>query len=112
MENFPDEIILKILSYLSIFDLAKCAQVSKQLMMICEDKKFEQYCELKKIFKNSTLKLTANDFIMVDISHQEAIRGIEKAFQKNKYKIELVLEREQKFENGSGLFTAQLYGVS
>ena len=81
-------------------------------MMICEDKKFEQYCELKKIFKNSTLKLTANDFIMVDISHQEAIRGIEKAFQKNKYKIELVLEREQKFENGSGLFTAQLYGVS
>ena len=114
MENlpFPDEIILKILNYLSIFDLAKCDQVSKQLMNICEDKKFQQYCKLKKIFKNSTLKLTANDFIMVDITHQEAIRGIEKAFQKNKYKIELVLEREQKFENGSRLFTAQLYGVS
>ena len=39
MDNmpFPDEIILKILSYLNIFDLAKCAQVSKQMMNICED---------------------------------------------------------------------------
>ena len=35
---FPEEIILKILNYLNIFDLAKCAQVSKQLMNICEDK--------------------------------------------------------------------------
>ena len=72
MENlpFPDEIILKILCYLNIFDLAKCAQVSKRLMNICEDKKFQQYCEMKKIFKNSTLKLTTNDFIMVDITQQ------------------------------------------
>ena len=52
MENlpFPDEIILKILSYLNVFDFAKCAQVSKQLMNICEDKKFQQYHELKEIF--------------------------------------------------------------
>ena len=114
MENlpFPDEIILKILGYLNIFDLAKCAQVSKQLINICEDKKFQQYCELKKIFKNSTLKLTANDYIMVDITHQEAIKKIEEALQQNEYKIELVLEQEGKFDNGSSLYTAQLYPVS
>ena len=114
MENlpFPDEIILNILSYLNIFDLSKCAQASKQLMNICEDKKFQQYCEMKKIFKNSTLKLTTNDFIMVDVTQQEAIKGINEALQQNEYKIELVLEQEGKFENGSSLYTAQLYGVS
>ena len=113
MENFPfpDEIILKILCYLNIFDLAKCAQASKQLMNICEDKKFQQYCELKKIFKNSTLKLSTNDVIMVDITHQEAVKRIKEALQHNEYKIELVLEQEGKFENGSSLYTAQLYGV-
>ena len=52
---FPDEIILKILSYLNIFDLAKCAQVSKQLMNICEDKKFQQYHELKEIFVDTEI---------------------------------------------------------
>ena len=114
MENlqFPNEIILNILSYLNIFDLAKCAQASKQLMNICEDKKFQQYCEMKKIFKSSTLKLTAKDLIMVDITHQEAIKRIEEALQQNEYKIELVLEQEGKFENGSSLYTAQPYGVS
>ena len=113
MENlpFPNEIILNILSYLNIFDLAKCAKVSKQLMNICEDKKFRQYCELKKIFKNSCLKLSPNDIIMVDITHQEAVKRIKEAKQHNEYKIELVLEQEGKFENGSSLYTAQLYGV-
>ena len=119
MENlpFPDEIILKILCYLNIFDLAKCAQVSKRLMNICEDKKFKHYCELKMIFKNSTLKLTANDFIMVNISQQEAIDRIKKAYSWNgniigTQKIELVLEREENFENGSHLFSVELHGVS
>ena len=114
MENFPfpDEIILKILCYLNIFDLAKCAQVSKRLMNICEDKKFKHYCELKMIFKNSTLKLTANDFIMVNITMQEAIERIKKALIWNRNKIELVLEGEEMFENGSHLFTVELHGVS
>ena len=113
MENlqFPNEIIVNILSYLNIFDLAKCAQASKQLMNICEDKKFQQYCELKKIFKKSTLKLSTNDVIMVDITHEEAVKRIKGALQHNEYKIELVLEQEGKFENGSSLYTAQLYGV-
>ena len=91
MENlpFPDEIILKILSYMNIFDLAKCAQVSKQLMNICEDKNFRQYCELKKVFKYSNVKLTANNFIMVDkdMTHKEAIKGIEEALKQNGIKI-------------------------
>ena len=114
MENlpFPDEIVLKILSYLNIFDLAKCAQVSKQLMNICEDKEFHQYHKIKKIFKNSTLKLTDNDFITVDITHQEAVKGIKEALKRNGNKIELVMEQERKFENGSRLFAVELYGVS
>ena len=114
MENlpFPDEIVLKILSYLNIFDLAKCAQVSKQLMNICEDKEFHQYHKIKKIFKNSTLKLTDNDFITVDITHQEAVKGIKEALKRNGNKIDLVMEQERKFENGSRLFAVELYGVS
>ena len=114
MENlpFPDEIVLKILSYLNIFDLAKCAQVSKQLMNICEDKEFHQYHKIKKIFKNSTLKLTGNDFITVDITHQEAVKGIKEALKQNGNKIEFILEQEREFENGSRLFTVELYGVS
>ena len=40
MENlpFPDEIILKILSYLSLGELIQCARVSKRLNALCEDK--------------------------------------------------------------------------
>jgi hypothetical protein len=114
MENlpFPDEIVLKILSYLNIFDLAKCAQVSKQLMNICEGKEFQQYHEMKEIFKNSTLKLTGNDFITVNITHQEAVKGIKEALKQNGNKIELLMEQERKIENGSRLFAVELYGVS
>ena len=38
--------------FLNIFDLAKCSQVSKQLINICEDKEFHQYHKIKKIIKN------------------------------------------------------------
>ena len=112
MENlpFPDEIVLKILGYLNTFDLAKCAQVSKQLMNICEDKEF-QYFELKKIFKNSTLKLASNDFIMVGVSHQDGVKAIKEALKQNGLKLELIMERKGQFDNGSRLFTAELYKV-
>ena len=95
MENlpFPDEIILKILSYLSVFDLSKCAQVCKGLNKICEDKEFPQYRELKKLFKNSNLKLTRNDLIMVNITDEEATKKINKALELNGNKIELILKR-------------------
>ena len=101
MENlpFPDEIMLKILGYLNIFDLAKCAQVSKQLMNICEDKEFQQYHELKKMFKNSTLKLTANDFIMVNITHQEAVNGIKEAL-KQKTKLNFYWNENENLKMG------------
>ena len=95
MENlpFPDEIILNILSCLSIFDLSKCAQVCKGLNKICEDKEFQQYRELKKLFKNSNLKLTRNDSIMVNITDEEATKNINKALELNGNKIELILKR-------------------
>jgi hypothetical protein len=108
---FPDEIVLKILGYLNIFDLAKCAQVSKQLMNICEDKEF-QYCELKKIFKNSNLKLASNDFIMVGVSHQDAVKAIKEALKRNGRKLELIMERKGQFDNGSCVFSVELYGVN
>jgi hypothetical protein len=40
MENlpFPDEIVLKILNYLSLGELIQCARVSKRLNALCEDK--------------------------------------------------------------------------
>ena len=40
MENFllPDEIVLKILGYLSLGDLTQCAKVSKRFNTICKDK--------------------------------------------------------------------------
>ena len=112
MENlpFPDEIILKILSYLNIFDLARCAQVSKQLVNVCEDKEF-QYCELKKRFKNSTLKLASNDFIMVGVSHQDGVKAVKEALKQNGLKLELIMERKGQFDNGSRLFTVELYKV-
>ena len=95
MENlpFPDEIILKTLNYLSVFDLTKCAQVCKGLNKICEDKEFQQYHELKKLFKNSNLKLTRNDSIMVNITDEEATKNINKALELNGIKIELILKR-------------------
>ena len=113
MENlpFPDEIVLKILGYLNIFDLAKCAQVSKQLMNLCEDKEF-QYCELKKIFKNSNLKLASNDFIMVGVSYQDAVKAIKEALKQNGRRLELIMERKGQFDNGSCVFTVELYGVN
>ena len=37
MENLPDEIVVKILGYLDLGDLNKCARVSKRLNNICKD---------------------------------------------------------------------------
>ena len=106
---FPDEIILNILSNLNIFDLATCARTSKQLMIICKDKKFQQYLELKKTFKNSTLNLSANDFLIVNITNQECINGFREALKQKGKKIKVLMD-EQKFEDGSRLFT--VYEVS
>ena len=55
---FPDEIVLKILGYLSLSQLIQCARVSKRLKNICEDCSLNYRSsklvmkELKKISKN------------------------------------------------------------
>ena len=47
LTNIPDEIILKIFSYLSIQDLGKWTKVSKRFRNICWDKSLP-YCEKKE----------------------------------------------------------------
>ena len=47
LTNIPDEIILKIFSYLSIQDLGKLTKVSKRFRSICWDKALP-YCDLKE----------------------------------------------------------------
>ena len=37
MENLPNEVILKVWSFLTIRDLGNCAQVSKRFKNICSD---------------------------------------------------------------------------
>ena len=58
MENlsFPDEIILKILGYLSLGELIQCARVSKRLSTICNDK---------------SLSYTSNMLAMKDLSMKD-----------------------------------------
>ena len=62
---FPDEIVLKILGYLSLSQLIQCARLSKRLKNICEDrslkytssmlvmKKLKNICKNRKKFWNS-----------------------------------------------------------
>ena len=38
LSDLPDEVMLKILSYLNFKDLARCAKVSKRLRKVCKDK--------------------------------------------------------------------------
>ena len=51
MENvsFPDEILLKILGYLDLIDLRKCARVSKRFHKICMDKSLILYWSSDKL---------------------------------------------------------------
>ena len=44
MNNLPDEIVLKILGYLDLVDLNKCARVSKRLNNICKDHSLRRRC--------------------------------------------------------------------
>ena len=38
LSDLPDEVMLKILTYLNFKDLARCAKVSKRLRKVCKDK--------------------------------------------------------------------------
>ena len=40
LENLPDEILLKIFSYIDFQELLQCGQVSKRIRTICSDKSF------------------------------------------------------------------------
>ena len=57
MENLslPDEIILKILGYLSLGELIQCARVSKRLSTICNDKSLS-YTSNMLAMKDLTVK--------------------------------------------------------
>ena len=57
MENlpFPDEVVLKILGYLSLGQLIQCARVSKRLNTICKDKSLSYKSNMLKM-NNLTVK--------------------------------------------------------
>ena len=62
MENLPlpDEIVLKILGYLDLGDLKKCARVSKRLNNICKDRSLRcirlRYISSLPVMKKLTVK--------------------------------------------------------
>ena len=49
LQDMPDEIILKIINYLKIKDLGRCAKVSKRLRTIWYDSKSEKNTEILNI---------------------------------------------------------------
>ena len=57
MENFllPEEIVLKILGYLSLSELIQCARVSRRFNRICKDRSLS-YRSSTLIIKDLTLK--------------------------------------------------------
>ena len=54
MENLPDEVILKVLSFITIRDLIQCGQVSKRIRIISHDETLWQKINLynKKVPAN------------------------------------------------------------
>ena len=60
--NFPDEVVLKILSYLDIDNLPKCAQVSQKMRNICKDWSLWERINLNGNFNksNGTIQYTNN----------------------------------------------------
>ena len=60
--HFPDEVVLKILSYLDIDNLPKCAQVSQRMRNISKDKSLWERINLNGNFKksNGTIQYTNN----------------------------------------------------
>jgi hypothetical protein len=82
---FPDEIVLKILGYLSLGELIQCARVSKMLNVICEDKSLS-YISNMLVMQGLTVKgrksiidaLIANpELTEVNISPKSLEWGIE-----------------------------------
>jgi hypothetical protein len=47
-EEFPNELLLKIFSFLEIVDLIKCSQTSKRIRVICYDDSLWQKINLSK----------------------------------------------------------------
>ena len=46
LQNLPDEILLKVLSYLQIEDICICVQVSQRFKAICDDQSLWQRVNL------------------------------------------------------------------
>ena len=54
-DEFPQEILLKIFSYLKILDIAKCAQVCKWMHGICLDRSLK-YRAVRKIYLTTSTR--------------------------------------------------------
>ena len=54
--DLPDEVLLKIFTYLNIEDLAQCAQVSKRSRNICKDESLWERINLKKRISRTNIE--------------------------------------------------------
>ena len=61
IDNLPDELILKVLSYLEIIDIVRCSQTSRRIRIITHDKSLWQFLRHMAIrvveFSNGDTKL-------------------------------------------------------
>ena len=55
--DLPDEVLLKIFTYLNVEDLAQCAQVSTRMRNVCKDEFLWERINLKKILAEEILKV-------------------------------------------------------
>ena len=75
LERFPDEVLLKILSFLDLADVLKCAQTSKRIRSICQDESLWQNLNLtEKLVPTSFLeKAIVNGCKFLNLGDAEVI---------------------------------------
>ena len=63
LDNLPDELILKVLSYLEIIDIVRCSQTSRRIRIITQDKSLWQFLRNPQEFNNFVHEHKRNLFL-------------------------------------------------
>ena len=99
LERFPDEVLLKILSFLDLADVLKCAQTSKRIRSICQDESLWQNLNLtEKLVPTSFLeKAIVNGCRFLNLGDAEVIGDL-KLENNSKLKYLNLSARREKLE--------------